>query len=85
MDLTTGFHLALKDEINEGMKRRKESLQKLNRKIRLMFVFFLAHCILVTNQEEKCFPVWAIFLLDHSYIPISFSFDEQEVIMNFPE
>ena len=44
----------------------------------LMFVFFLACSILVTNQEEKCFPVWAILLLllDHSCVSISFLFDQ---------
>ena len=42
---------------------RKKSLQKRNRKMHLMFVFFLACTILVTDQEEKCFPVWAIFFV----------------------
>ena len=56
---------------------RKKSLQKRNRKMHLMFVFFLACTILVTDQEEKCFPVWAIFfLLDHSCVSISFPFDQ---------
>lgn len=45
LDLTAAFHLALKDEVNEKIKRGKESLQKLNRKMRSVFVFIFAYGI----------------------------------------